>query len=230
MTREQLLTARKKSGLTQVRAAARLGVTQGYLSQLEEGMRPLTAEMTKKMVRLFELSPTELPLEQYLWKVRAATDERLAEDLSALKYPGFSHLKHGRPKNPAVVLISALRAPELDARLVEALPWVVWTYHEMDWNKLVTAAKARDLQNRLGFVTNVARRTAELKADKHRVLFLGKKERELEDSRLAKEGTLCHDSMTESEKKWLRKTRPDAARYWNLLADLSPDTIEHYDY
>jgi hypothetical protein len=66
-------------------------------------------------------------------------------------------------------------------------------------------AKIPDLQNRLGFITTVARKVAENKSDKPKAALLSQRETQLEESRLAREDTLCHDSLTEAERGWLRK-------------------------
>jgi hypothetical protein len=129
--------------------------------------------------------------------------------------------------NPAEILLSALSAKDLDSRLVEALPWVMLNYPDLDWQWLMTAAKAHDLQNRLGFVTSVARRLAEMNGEGAKAALLSRRETELEQSRLEREDTLCHDSLTESEKRWLRERRSEDAKRWGLLADLSP---EHLSY
>ncbi len=57
--------------------------------------------------------------------------------------------------------------------------------------------------------------------------LLGRREAELEQSRLEREDTLCHDSLTEPERRWLRERRSEDAKRWGLLADLSP---EHLPY
>lgn len=160
--------------------------------------------------------------------VRLADENALALELASLGYPGFSHLRPGRKsKNPAEVLLSALSAGELDSRLVEALPWVLLNYPELDWQWMMNAAKAHDLQNRLGFVISVARRLAEMRGELEKAALLARREAELEQSRLDREDTLCHDSLTESERRWLRARRSEEAKRWGLLADLSP---EHLSY
>lgn len=229
MTGTELKKARKRAGRTQIEAAAGLGVSQTYLSLLEKGRRPFTRALNKRAVRVFQLSPTEVPLRTDLWNVPAATNEKLAGDLAALKYPGFSHMKAGRPRNPAEVLIAALVAEDLEARLVEALPWVVLKYSDLDWKTLIMAAKVRDVQNRLGFIASLARRVAQNKRDIKRAALLEKKELELEPARLLKEDTLCYSSMTSAERKWLLQKRPDDARHWRLLTDLTPEIVNN-DY
>jgi len=147
--------------------------------------------------------------------------------LAGLGYPGFAYVRSGEPLNPAQLVLTALRQPDLEARLVEALPWVVARYPEMDWEWLVPRAKVHDLQNRLGFVVAVAGAVADRLGDEAAGSKLAEVEGSLEGARLAREDTLCHESMTEAERDWLRKHRSRTARHWNLLTDLSP---EHLSY
>lgn len=230
MTGLQLAKYRKKSRLTQPRAARELGVSQTYLSLLENGKRPVTERVKKKAVKAFDLSPTEMPANFSLCELPDVSDDQLASELARLGYEGFSHLKPARQlKNPAVVLLSALNAAKRDARLVEALPWVVLAFPDMDWNSLAMTAKAHDLQNRLGFVTSVARRVAEHRGDTRTATKLEQQEAELKHSKLEREETLCNETMTNAERKWLAEHRPEAAKQWNLLTDLSPDHLNYYD-
>lgn len=227
MTGRELKRRRRERGVTQEAAARSLGVSQPYLSLLENGDRPLTQKLKNKAVRLFDLRPTELPVKANVHKVVNTSDDQLTADLSALGYKGFSHWKPSRRKNPADVVLSALNARKRDARLVEALPWLVVTFADMQWDDLVLTAKAHDLQNRLGFVTNVARRLAELWGDETTANKLRKVEAKLEHSKLEREDTLCKDTMTNAERKWLRVQRPAAAKHWNLLTDFAPQHIRY---
>lgn len=45
--------------------------------------------------------------------------------------------------------------------------------------------------------------------------------------RLVRENTLCHNSLTEAEKRWLRENRSAEAEYWNLLTDLSAKHLKY---
>jgi transcriptional regulator with XRE-family HTH domain len=227
MTREQLRLGRERKGWGQEQAAARLGVSQPYLSLLERGERRVPEKLARKAVGLYELSAETLPVETSWDSVRPADESVLASELAALGYPGLSYLRARRRKNPAEVLLSALSADDLDSRLTEALPWVVWRFPELDWRWLTGAAKLNDLQNRLGFVTSVARRLAERSGELDKALLLGRQESVLERSRLAREDTLCRSSLTESERRWLQEHRPDEARHWRLLTDLSPDHLSY---
>lgn len=229
MTGAQLRRIRKQAGQTQVNAAAILGVSQTYMSLLEKGERRITLDLSKRAARTFGSDPVTIPFETELWKVKPTVDERLDEELAALGYPGYSHLKKGRKRNPAEVLIGALSAHDLDVRSVEALPWLVFRYFNLDWKSVIFAAKIKDIQNRLGFIVNVARRLSELAGDKKRAAILLAIEEDLSDSRLLKEATLCRDSMTNVEKRWLRANRPPEAEYWRLLTGISPEYLDHVD-
>jgi len=56
---------------------------------------------------------------------------------------------------------------------------------------------------------------------------LSRWENELEAARLAREGTLCRDSMPEAERAWLRGNRPEAAAHWSLLTGLSAEQLPY---
>ncbi len=151
----------------------------------------------------------------------------LASDLAALGYPGFSHLTFCRKREPAKVLLSALSVKNLDARLTEALPWVLLEYPDLDWRWLVQEAELNELQNKLRFLTNVARRLAEKLGKEDTASLLREQEATLERSRLVREETLCHDSLTHAERLWLRLNRSKEAEHWGLLTDLSPEHLSH---
>lgn len=228
MTGEQLKSGRQQKGWNQGQAALRLGVSQPYLSLLERGGRRVPEKLARKAAGVYGLSAATLPLEVAPEDLGPVGQDDLAADLAALGYPGLSYLgARRRKKNPAAVLLSALNTSDLESRLVEALPWVVWNFPELDWGWLVSAAKQHDLQNRLGFVTSVARGVAESRGEGEKAELLGRRVQELERSRLAREDTLCHDSLTEAERRWLREHRTKEAEHWNLLTDLAP---EHLSY
>jgi hypothetical protein len=191
----------------------------------------LPEHLQRKAARFLDLPPTEMPARLTSGELPKVTDDQLASDLAGLGYTGFSHLKRerSRKKNPADVLLSALNAPQRDARLVEALPWLVLKYPEMKWNDVARVAKTYDLQNRLGFVLNVARRTAEARgSDSTTVSKLKAREAELEHSMLAREDTLCNDAMTNAERSWLTNERPEEAKHWHLLTGLSPNHLSYF--
>lgn len=233
MTGKQLRDARKRKGWNQEQTAERLGVSQTYLSLLENGRRTIPRNLLTRAIRLFDLSAVWLPVDRDQFDPADLNEEALAEELAGHGYPGLGHLvsrkslvSRKRKRNPAELLLSALSQPNLESRLVEALPWLALTYPEMDWGWLTRAARASDLQNRLGFVLNVAWRLAELWGEGSKADELQRVESSLKRSLLAREDTLCHESMTLAERRWLRRNRSPQARQWRLLTDLTP---EQYD-
>jgi transcriptional regulator with XRE-family HTH domain len=227
MTGTDLQAGREQKGWTQEQAARKLGVSQPYLSLLEKGTRRVPEKLARKAATLYGLSAATLPMKTSWHDVQANNDDALASDLAALGYPGLSYLKSRRKRNPAEVMLSALSANNLDSRLAEALPWVLVKHPDLNWEWLVRAAKVNDLQNKLGFVTSVARRLAEKLGNHETVSLLREQESTLERSRLVREETLCHDSLTQSERRWLRSNRSDEAKHWNLLTDLSPEHLSN---
>jgi transcriptional regulator with XRE-family HTH domain len=215
---------RKRKRWTQERAAARLGVSQTYLSLLENGRRPVSDRLAERLERKFAVPPTVLPVAT---KSGLDNPQSLVEGLAALGYPGFTHFNPGCRVNPAQFLLDALRMHDLEPRLGEALPWVAWRYSDLDWDWLVREAKLHDLQNRLGFVVGLAKQVAERKEQPATAEALAAVERRLEPSRLAREDTLCHDSMTQAERRWLRERRSTQAQHWNLLTSLVPDHLSY---
>lgn len=222
MTGLQLRQARQSAGWTQEKTAARLGVTQAYLSMMEKERRSVSPELAAHAVSLLKAPPTVLPLASEQSFSGVVSDFQMA--LGSLGYPGFSYLRHGKKRNPAEVLFLALDQADLDSRVVEALPWLAFTFPDLDWNWLVPQVKVHDRQNRLGFVVKLANEVAGRLSSEERSSTLEKVEASLERSRLACEDTLCHDSMTVAERNWLRQKRPASAEHWNLLSDL---TVEH---
>lgn len=227
MTGADLKGGRALKGWTQAQAAHRLRVSQPYLSLLEKGARRVPEKLAHQAAALFGLSPARLPMKNAAWSVQVEENDTLASDLAALKYPGLSHLKSVRKKNPAEVLLSALSVENLDARLTEALPWILVKYADLDWQWLVSAAKVNDLQNKLGFLTSVASRFAEKLGKHDTAAILRDHESALERSRLMKEETLCHDSLSQAERRWLKSNRTAEAKHWNLLTDLAPEHLTH---
>jgi hypothetical protein len=158
----------------------------------------------------------------------ARRDEpHLARQVAALGYPGFAHLTPGDPANPAAVLLAALRQPDLEVRVSEALPWVVVQHADLDWSWLVRQAKLHDVQNRLGFVVALALDLAEQSGRSSVRAALDAASAQLEHARLAREDTLCRESMSRPERRWLAATRSTLAQHWNLLTGLTVEQLIH---
>jgi hypothetical protein len=190
-------------------------VSQGYVSLMESGGRPVPDRLVPRLRRVLALSATALPARESSLK-----PDRLPGALAALGYEPFGYLR-GRVCNPADVLLSALRQKDLAARVVEGLPWVALNHPDLDWRRLFERAKVDDLQNRLAYLLTLARDVAAGRGDVHSATRLQGLVSELEPARLAREDTLCRDSMTQAERRLLRDQRPPEARHWQLLTSLS---------
>ncbi len=227
MTGMELRKAREKKGWSQQEASADLGVSQPYLSLLERKHRRLTPRLVARATRVFGLPLTSLPLKPV--GSQPHTLQQVAEELAALGYPGFAYMQKKRRRNPVEVLVAALKQENLEARLAEALPWVLLNYSNLDWKWLTDQARLHNLQNKLGFLVTVARMKLEEKGElqSRRYRNLCSAEEKLQSSRLAQEDAFGEATLTAREREWLRENRPEAAVYWNLLSDLSP---EHLTY
>lgn len=209
--------ARVMRGLTQHDLAVRIRVTQAYVSLLEKDRRPVTSRLAKQLVRELAMSPDTLPLDS---TEASLAPDRAAPALGRLGYPGFAYLKNGQRLNPAEMLLRTLRARNLDSRLLEALPWVVVTFPNLNWSWLLYEARANALQNRLGFVVTLAKELATSKGDLQTAETLAHWEKALEDSQLLREDGF-RESLTEAERRWLRNNRSEAAAKWNVLSNLN---------
>jgi len=110
--------------------------------------------------------------------------------------------------------------------VVEALPWVARCYSpEIDWNCFVRQVKLRDLQNRAGFVLELA--LALPNHGRPTPLSMRTAKEDLEKARLLNETTLCWDSMPEATRRWVRENRTAEARHWNVAARLRVEDLVH---
>jgi hypothetical protein len=161
-----------------------------------------------------------------------ARSRALADALGLLGYPGFQTLltelekDEAAAQDPAVVLIAALSAGDLDPRVVEALPWLVLRYEHLDWHWTLREARRRKVQNRLGYVVSLALRLAASGASSETLTHLSNIEEEIFDMRLDAEDTFCQ-KVPESGRDWLREARPPEARQWNILSDLRPQDLPY---
>jgi transcriptional regulator with XRE-family HTH domain len=219
-----LKSAREKKGLTQVQAAALLRLSQGYVSLLERGLRAPSERLKKKFKAVYELTSETEPLSS---GASSVDPRELAKGLAGLGYEPLAYLNRGGRPKPERVLFAALSQRDLDARLTEALPWVALKFPNLNWSWLEPRVKQHDLQNRLGYLVNLGRQVAERQGDDRTARRLADEERNLERSLLARDDTLCHDSMTQVERSWLRENRSDEAKHWHVLTDLR---AEHLPY
>jgi transcriptional regulator with XRE-family HTH domain len=226
MKRDEFKSARLTKGWTQTQAAAHMGMTQAYLNYLENGKRRLTPDLVRRATSVYGLPPQVLPVDDTFTPVQT-DDRQMTELLARLGYPGFSYLRaRVQKRHPFEVLLTGLAQESLEARVAEALPWVVLKYGQSDpW--LVGNARKFNLQNRLGFVVSLARRVAEVRSDRPRSAELTELESLLDESRLVKEDAFYRPPRTDSEREWLRKNRTEDAVHWNMLTDLRPEHLQY---
>lgn len=222
MSGKTLRQARKARSMTQNVLARELGVSQGYVSLLESGDRSVPPKLQKELASLLGLGPTALPLSA---EPRPLTGDAVASALGGLGYPGFAHQRDAKAVNPAQVVLGALLSPELDSRLAEGLTWLLGQYADLDWNWLLPRAKQHDLQNRLGFLVELAGNTANSKCDSRAAETLLKWRDVLEKSRLDRDEPLSAVKMTNVERRWLLEHRPTEAKRWRVLSSLRPEVV-----
>lgn len=181
--------------------------------------------MFDRLRRFFDVPATVAPLAEQ--QGAPQTSAALVAALAGLGYPGFSHVRSRTKVNPALLMLLALRLPDLETRVVEALPWLAWHDRDLDWDWLIERVKVADLQNRLGFVVRLAKQVAMRKGDRAAVAVLAGVEDRLERSRLVREDTLCRESMTIAERRWLTTARSPDAAHWNLFSDLRADRLPY---
>ena len=229
MSGTELRKARLKADWTQKRLASHLGVTQAYVSLMEKAKRRVPDRVARRVTSLFQLPPTLLPASGEVGSRVPVTEERVEQGLSRLGYPGFAYRKkQGRRQNPGELLLMALSLDDLDPRLTEALPWLLVRFEGVNFQYLVKQAKAKDLQNRLGFTVSLAEQVAERNAAFMRNSpALHEAKETLERSRLAREDTYGRRETSERMRAWLHANRSPEAEHWNLLTDLR---VEHLPY
>ncbi len=151
--------------------------------------------------------------------------------LSALGYPPFAYIEpHPQPKPPAALLLWALGAPDLEARLAEGLPWLLLAFADVDVDWLVREAKHHELQNRLGFLTTIAHALA-LKHPRfvHRAQDLEQLLATLEPWRLAREDPFLEPLTSPGARDLLRQIRTADAVHWNVLTFWKAEHL-NYDF
>ncbi len=222
MSGTDLKTARTLAGLSQVAAARRWRVSQPYLSLMEQGKRPVPNRLARLAVRADPRLATGLALDSAQTK-----SPELELLLGSLGYPGFEYLgRSTAAENPAAVVLAALRASVVSARVTEALPWLLLTYHHLDWNWLLDQVRLMNRQNRLGLLVTLARQLAERRGDVEARAVLERAEQRLEEARLAKEDTLGRP-LTDVERDHFRSYRTEAAAHWNVLTNLQVDHLRY---
>lgn len=224
MTGLQLQRARTARQWTQAELAARLSVSQGYVCLLERGTRPVPAALAETLARVLDMSPSTLPAAASADALDSAGAVRA---LAALGDDQFAARPRRRERrNPAEVVLRCLRAPDVDARVVEGLVRMLVAHADLDWPWLVRHAKVDDQQNRLGFLVSLATAVARREGLAAAEAQLAAARAVLEPSRLAAESAF-RSTLTDAERRWLRQHRPPDAAHWNLLTNLTASDIRH---
>lgn len=202
------------------------------MSQVEAGHRTVSPELARRLAELPDLPPDLLPLSS---EDLDPPDADLAADLGALGYPPFVERRAGRARNPAVVVLSIIAPPQVAPNITNAVPWVLLTYSRLDTGWLLDQVRHRNLQNRLGFLTDLAldlARARRARADDTNAATPGAAtplealealetlRAALEESRLANPGTLAR-VLTPAERQFFEEHRGTAARHWNLYTGLT---------
>ena len=205
--------------LSQGALARALGVTQAYVSQLESGARPVSRQLVERLGALPDLPGTVIPAAH---EAIDDADADLAADAGALGYPAFAAAAARRPRNPAAVIVSILARQQVAPSVMAAVPWLLLAHAEIDAALLVAQVRLRNLQNRLGFLTDLAIELAggSFRLDAAHLDKLRSLRADLESSRLANEGTLAR-VLTSTERQFFEEHRSAAARHWHLLTGLT---------
>lgn len=214
---------REKANKTQVEAAQSVGVRQPFVCAVEKGHRPVTAALENW---LYSVCPEALTAVPTSHTETSESGEHLKELLGSLGYPKFAYLAHKPQKaDPRQVLFDALKTEDLDQRVTEALPWVVAHENKLDWRRLTDEVRLYNLQNRLGFLLEVTVEATKKLHLRNATVRLEPWLHWLREARLYKEDTLCKKSLTQVERRRLRRGRSKAARFWRLYTDLSAKEV-----
>lgn len=208
---------RQSKGLTQSQLAQALGVTQAYVSQLESGERPISHQLAARLANLPDV--TQLPATVFPEDPTGLdrADRDFASDLAALGYPGFTAARKQAPRNPAALIIAILKRDHVAPAITAAIPWLLLRFPQINVEWLIDQARLNNLQNRLGFLTDLA---IQLREAPH----LAPLRAALDDSRLAREDTLAR-VLSPTERQFFEEHRSATARHWNLLTGLTRDTV-----
>ena len=220
MTGSLVREARQSQALTQQAAAQAWGMSQTYLSLIEAGKRPVPEPLLRRLAQVSPAALSALPKSD-------VRPDRVEPALGQLGFPGFVHLAaRGRLTNPATVVLRAVTLDSVPARVVEALPWVLGRFVDMDWSWLVDQVKLANCQNRLGYLVCLTRRLAVRSANVDVSSRLEAVERQLSDARLLKVDAFRRD-LTDAERRFFLENRPDEAAYWNLLTLLRVENLRY---
>lgn len=216
---------RKKAGKTQADVAKAVGVKQPFVCAVENGLRPVTPALKNW---LYSVCPEALRLELPSASRTPPSSERMKGLLGHLGYPGFRYLASGPAKvDPLEFVLDALITEDQDQRVTDALPWVLVHRTDLDYRRLTDEARLLNAQNRLGFLLEVTVEAARKLHSDETAARLEPWLVRLREARLFKEDTLCKSSLTQVERRRLRRSRSKAARFWRLFTDVNAREVAH---
>jgi hypothetical protein len=150
------------------------------------------------------------------------------DELAAFGYPCFAPHGGGTPTyTPASFLAHVLDLPEVEPRVVDGLPWLVYAFPLMEWDWLIEEMRLRGRQNRLGFLVDLAIELAETLGETARVKRLQPQRDLLNLIKLDEDETPCNEQMTEGMRTLRRDRRSTTAAHWNLACDTE---LKHLHY
>jgi hypothetical protein len=150
------------------------------------GYRPLPARLVSLAVRKLHLAPTALPmLPPLATQFAPVAPDELASALARLGSRDSDTKQARGGIQPAFLVAGTLVHLDLEVRIVEALPWILSKFHDLDWIWLIAQCRLLNVQNQLGYLIVLARQLGNSTADVNlkSALF------NLEESRLVVEGT-----------------------------------------
>jgi hypothetical protein len=143
------------------------------------------------------------------------------DELANLGYPCFAHYRKGPASyTPGRFLAHVLDLADVEPRIVEALPWLVYAFPLMEWAWLIEEMRRRGRQNRLGFLVDLAIELAEALGEADRVHQLLPQRDLLNMFKLDHEDTLCRLYRTEGMLNRRRDRRSATAARWNIVSDM----------
>ena len=157
------------------------------------------------------------------------SDDEIVAELARLGFPGFAYYaKRGQEScDPAELLLDAIDRPDLDARIVEGLPWIPFRFPDLRWDWLIFEAETRGRQNRLRFVASLAKSTAERRSMTKLSSTLFAVIGRIDQIRLEMNDTLCQESWPSVQRQAAHQQRSALAAHWDLDTRVTESDLAH---
>lgn len=235
----QVRQLRRQRRWTQAELAGRLGVTQGWLSQIEYGNASLNAEQLLYIARLFNAG-----LDRFLPKKKGAVGSQIQNALARL---GSVHLQESEEVLPtdrlseaAVVIREVLAAPESPRHATALAPVLVEQGPHLNFGPLRGQLAEMGLERRLGWALDNTKWAIEKELRTPSVLsrkVIFKYRRALDHLSLPwvspppaaslLEDILDPDIAGEASLAEVRKKRSEISKKWGILSFMQPEDFRH---